>query len=514
MMGYGRPMPAGVRWAQWARVVGVLLGWGTAVLLCGATAAAQLGASGTGAPDDSLRLSLDAAIARALDCGEEMQAAQSDLDATKAIYVQTRATALPQLHLSSSYTRQIESVFQGNFPEMQPFEADTAASDHQRIVDLEGAMPTAGLSSLGAIFSSSSFASENTWMAGLTLSQKVFEGGSIWHSIAAARNAMGYALNAREDRRSEVILGVRLAYLAALVNDRGVRIAELSLEQAETQLERVRLSAEAGQASEYDQLQAEVARDNQIPVVREARNQRDVAYLELCRLVNLPASDRLVLVSPILEDAAIPADPAAVDTTGLVAAALRAPAIVALEEALSARKHAVPVAASGHWPALSLFASLSQQAYPQDVAPVRDDWVKDVRAGAEVSWSLFDGLRTSGAVQESKARRDQASQALLQTREFFRLAVIKNEGDLARAAADLVAQARTVQLAARAHELATLRFEEGASDQLEVNIIRIAYQVALVNEARARHDYFATLARLERYSAQPLFSNLAPSGDR
>ncbi len=511
MMKCWNPMPTGKRQA---RAAGMLVGLEIAALLCTTVAGAQSAAYGTGAPDDSLRLSLDEAIARALDIGEEMQAAESELDAAKAIYVQTRATALPQLHLSSNYTRQLESVFQGNFPEIKPFEADTLASDHERIVDLEEAMPAAGLSSLAAIFSSSSFASENTWTAGLSLSQKLFDGGSIWHSIAAARNAMAYALNSREDRRAEVILGVRQAYLGALLADRSVRIAELSLEQAETQLERVRLGVEAGQISEFDLLQAEVARDNQIPIVKEVRTLREVAYLELCRLVNLPSSERVVLVSPILEDAAIPADPAAVDTTGLVAEALRAPGIVALEEALSARNHAVPVAASGYWPALSLFASLSQQAYPEDFAPTRDDWVKDVRAGAEVSWSLFDGLRTKGAVQESKARRDEASQALNQAREFTRLAVIKNEGDLVRAAALLQAQSRTVQLAARSHELAILRYEEGASDQLEVNTIRIAYQLALVNEAQARHDYFATLARLERYSARPLFSNLAPSGGR
>ena len=82
-------------------------------------------------------------------------------------------------------------------------------------------------------------------------------------------------------------------------------------------------------------------------------------------------------------------------------------------------------------------------------------------------------------------------------------------GGEARTAADLRARARTVELARRAFDLANIRYEEGASDLIEVADSRIAFQIAQTNEAQARHDYFVALARLERLTGRPLFTEAA-----
>lgn len=463
---------------------------------------------------DTLRLSLAECERLALDRGEEMKLAAADLQTAQALYQQARATAMPQLHFSTTYTRQIESVFRSSAGgDFSAFDPDTLAPLEDRVRDLEKALPTSGLAGLAGLFSNTSFGSENSWVANLSLSQKLIEGGSIWNSIAAAKHAMRAADLIQADRAAETALQVREAYLQALLADRSVAIAQLALEQAESQLQRVRLRHDAGSASEFELLQAEVQRDNQIPTVMRARAGREVAYLELARLTNVPGDRAIRLETPILDDAAVPAEPAAVDTAGLVDLALRAAGVDALEEALQARENAVGVAASGKWPSLSLFADYSRQAYPDDPFPKSGQWQKDIRAGLVLNWSLFDGFRTRGAIQESKAKRSQAEQTLHQTRELIREAVRQSEWDMGRAAAELHARSRTVQLARRAHELATLRYEEGASDLLEVSDSRIAYQIAQLTEAEARRDYFSSLARLERYSGRPLFTALVPARD-
>lgn len=460
---------------------------------------------------DTLRLSLSECVRMALDRGEEMKQAEADHETARALYQQARSTAMPQLNFSTNYTRQIESVFRksagGDF---EIFEPDTLAPLEDRVRDLEDALPMSGLAGLAGLFSNTSFGSKNTWTASLSLSQKLFEGGSIWNSIAAAKHAMRAAALIRNDQAEQTILQVREAYLNALLADRVVRIAELALQQSESQLQRVRLRQEAGGASEFELLQVEVERDNQVPAVMQARTGREVAYLELERLANIPTDRPIRLETPILADAAVPKEPALVDTTGLVDLALRAAGIDALNEVLHARESAIGVAASGKWPALSLFADYSEQAFPSDPIPKSDQWQKDIRAGVVFNWSLFDGFRTRGAIQETKAKRSQAEQTLRQTRELIREAVRQSQSDLHHAAADLHARSRTVQLARRAYELASLRYDEGASDLLEVSDARIAYQIAQSNEAQARHDYFSALARLERYSGRPLFTALVP----
>jgi len=488
----------------------ILRGLGLALALV-AFAATLLPAHAAGS--DTLRLSLPDCVRMALDRGEEMKQAQEDYANARAAYVQARSIALPQLNLSTGYTRQIESVFrQSTDVDFEPFEPDTLAPLEDRVRAIEDALPTSGLAGLGALFSNTSFGSENTWTATLSLSQKIFEGASIWKSIVAAKHAMRAAELLRRDREEETTLWVREAYLNALLAGRGVQITKLALAQTESQLQRVRLRHDAGSASEFELLQAEVQRDNQIPAVLQAQSMQEVAVLELARLVNIPAGTPIALTTLLLDDGAVPAEPAGIDTTGLVALALEASGVTALEEVVHAREHAVGVAASGKWPSLFAYADYSRQAFPRDLFPVADDWQKDVRAGLVLNWSLFDGLRTRGLIQESKARRAQAEYTLRQTSELIGQAVRRSQWDLHRAAADLHARSRTVQLARRAHELASLRYEEGASDMIEVSDVRIALQLAQMNEAQARHDYFLALARLERYSGKPLLAEAMPIG--
>jgi len=461
---------------------------------------------------DTLRLSLDECVNRAISQGEDMRLAEANYASVRAIYLQARSTALPQLNLNAVYTRQIRSIYQqsgaNNGPSFNPDTTNTNALDRVRYIEKN--IGLAAQSGVGSLLSGTGFGSTNAYIAALTLRQKLLEGGSIWGSIAAAKHAIVSARSARTDKKEEVVLKVREAYMAALLADRGVRIAELGLAQAESQLKRVQLRQDAGEASEFALLQAEVQRDNQIPAVLQARTQRQLAYLEVARLSNLSSMARLLLTTPVLEDVTVPENPAAVDTTGLVEMALRNPGIVALEQEVEARGHAVTVASSGKWPSLSAVAYYAEQAYPTDLFPDRGDLMKDVSAGLQLTWNLFDGLRTRGAIQQSKADRERTALTLQQTRKLVREAVLQSQLDLERASADLHARSRTVELAKRAYELSSLRFDEGASDLLEVQDARIGYQMAQTNEARARYDYFVALARLERYSGRPVFTSAVP----
>jgi len=461
---------------------------------------------------DTLRLSLAACQERAIAVGEEMRIANAEYEATIGIYRQARSDVLPHLTLNSSYARQFESVFrnEGNFSNIAPFEPDTLATLEQRVRDLERALPTAPFASLGGLFDSGPFASEHTYIATLGLTQKVFEGGALWGAVKAARHALQSYDARRIDRESEVKMLVREAYLGALLADRGVEIAELALQQAATQLQRVRVRQEAGQSAEFDLLQAEVQHDNQLPVVKQAHNRRAVAYLQLCGIANLPANVPLRLTTPLLSGFPVPDAPmAGIDTTGIFASALANPNIEALDEEWQARRAGITVAGRDAWPAISLFANWSEQAFPHDSWPSRDDWARDVNAGVRVDWTIFDGLNTSGAKHEARARAELAAGELASGREMMQLLVARELGELERAAADLRARGRTESVAKRAVDLAGLRYEEGASSLLEVEDARTAYQVAQGSVATARHDLCVALARLERYSGRPLFTELA-----
>ena len=81
---------------------------------------------------------------------------------------------------------------------------------------------------------------------------------------------------------------LREAYFDAVLSDRLVAIAEATLAQAEQTAEQVRQQREAGRMAEFDLLRSQVTRDNQRPEVIRRRNARDVAYLRLKQLLDIP----------------------------------------------------------------------------------------------------------------------------------------------------------------------------------------------------------------------------------
>jgi outer membrane protein TolC len=60
-----------------------------------------------------------------------------------------------------------------------------------------------------------------------------------------------------------------------------------------------------------------------------------------------------------------------------------------------------------------------------------------------------------------------------------------------------------VRQARRANQIATVRYNNGMSTQLEVSDSRLVAQRAEVNEAQALRDYLVGLAELERALGRP-----------
>src|SRR5690606_30470976 len=131
------------------------------------------------------------------------------------------------------------------------------------------------------------FGRENAWIAAATLNQPLFAGGRIVSGVQLAQHGEAAAEASLREARADVALQVRQAYYGALLAQEAESIVEASVELAQQHLDRVRLLLETGQASELDALRAEVELENLRPQLVQARNARELALLNLKRLVNL-----------------------------------------------------------------------------------------------------------------------------------------------------------------------------------------------------------------------------------
>ncbi len=470
-----------------------------AVLAVMLSAAPALRAQESPAP---VRLTMSEAVRRAVEYGEEVRFARSGVDQAHSQVIQARADALPQVRLGLTYQRTFYSPFASGGtagPGLPPFDPDTTLPLDRRIRYLEQEYPNVLERQIGGLFSATPFGRPNTWTGNITVSQLLFQGPKVGAALAGARAYERAAREQLEETRQDIAYRTRLAYLNALFAERLLGIAEGGKALADEQLRRVELNQRVGAAADYDLLRAQVEAANQEPRVIGARNDRDIALLQLRALINLPASTPIELDAGVLAAADSLVEP---DWPALRTEAARRSSIAAAEAGVDVARQAVRVYRGDYWPAFRLNMYFGQQSYPDAVLP--GSWRRDWNASLSVSVPLFDGMRTRGQVSLARAQLSQAELQLAQARETVDLEVERARSELVRARSLLDARRQTVTQAARAQHLASVRFANGITTQLEVSDARLALQQAQVNEAQASRDYLVGLAALERALGRPV----------
>jgi outer membrane protein TolC len=457
-----------------------------ALLTLALTAAPAARAQGSAAGADTVELSIEDAVARALRTGDEARLAAAQVEIAEAQADVARASALPQLRLNSTYQHVIEN---------------------------------ARAQAVGQIFNQ-----PNTYNTNLNLSQTFFQGGREIAGIRAAGRVRDAARLSATETRARVALDVQRAYLGSLLAGRLVDIAASGYRLASERLTQVEQFQQAGRAARYDVLRARVERANYEPQLIQARNDRELALIELRRLTNIPPEVPLRLTTTVDTTAVRTLLAAARDT--LDGPADR-PSVRAAELTLQARRLGVSAARADWLPTVSAFIQAGYQAFPTsgfpsrwgaletvpcagadpDCTPTRRQnggWFSDRAVGVQVSWPLFDGLRAKGNMDLARAQARAAEVALQQEREEVAVEVAQARAGVERARALWAAQRSNVTEADEAFRLASLRYTRGLGTQLESSDAQLALLTAQTNEARALYDLYLASAELARALGRPV----------
>jgi outer membrane protein TolC len=420
---------------------------------------------------DTLRVSLDEAVARALANSEEARIADAQVQWAGGRVKEALSEALPHVSYSFGYTRKLDSFY-------EDFAGDSGLAD---------------------LFGNTTFGAANTWSGRLTASQVLWSSGKVGAGLAAARAARTSAESNRTERQADIELYVRRAYLDAVLAVEVARIASANREQAEKQAYEVAMWQSEGKRSEYDLLRARVDAANTEPVAVGAANDREIALLELKRLLNVPYGQPVALTTPL----SFEGDMVPVMAAAAYDASDRA-AIAAAEADEEAYRQLMKIERGRRWPDVVASTSLVHEAYPSDGVPGSSEFLRDWNASVEVRFPIFLGGRTAGAIQRAQADYEQARARADQVRESAELEVEKRVGEVERTMALLSARREAVHWAQRAYELAGVRFDNGLATQLEVSDARVENARAEVNEVQAIRDYLVALAMLEHALGHPV----------
>jgi outer membrane protein TolC len=437
-----------------------------------------------------MTLTLEEALAMAEAKSEQIVIARAGVSRADGDKLRARSERFPQLSLSASYDRTLASEFDDLFDNLGN--------------DAEGGD--------GASFEDLPFGRKNIWRVNLSFSQSLWTGGRIAAQEAIADAGRSTADIALASARAQLSLDIVRAYYDAALSERLVAIAEATHQQADAVLRQAQVSFRAGAVPEFDQLRAQVTRDNQRPIVIRRRSDRDLAYLRLKQMLELPADARLQLTTALDDEALAPpvrfAEAAAIaerNPAGAASAPAVARATVRQAESLvQMREASIDIARAGRLPTVSVTSSYGRVTYPAgffpDVTDLRTNWT----IGVVAQMPILTGGRLRADEMIARADKQEAEARLQQTRELAELDTRSAYEELMAARASWEASAGTVTQAARAHEIAQIRYRQGISTQLELSDARLLYEQAQANRAQAARDLQVARARIALLPDLPL----------
>ena len=346
------------------------------------------------------------------------------------------------------------------------------------------------------------FGSAHAYRAGLTASYMVFSGGrAIAQSRAAASTRRAAEINAATTR-AQVRLDVTQAYYDAMLAERLWRIADWTLEQAESTHRRVSLLSNAGRAPEFDVVRAKAARDRQHPVVIQRAAERDIAMLRLRQLLHAAPTAELSLPTDLLASA--PPAPAPERRDAAAGTSANRAAVLEAEEMVARGEQLLQASQAGRLPAVTVTSTYERVAYPLDGTPSWNNSRANWTVGARIDFPVMTGGKQQGSDAMARAELDAARARLRLTQQLAELDTRSTLARLAAAEATLTASDASVEEATRAYAIAQLRYREGVSIQLELSDARLLLEQARADQARAARDVSIERVRATLLTDLPL----------
>jgi outer membrane protein len=469
-------------------------------------------------PSQARAISLEEAVRTAEAQSEAIRIARAGVQRSQGQQYQARSQRLPQLNASASYTRTLASQFDigGSAPAVDTtkpappptpcdqYLRDATATTTERLAGLEDASRCALGQNPFSSFGNLGFGAKNQYNAGLAFSQSLFSGGRISAQNAVANSGRRSAEIELAAQRAQVRLDVTQAYYDAALADRLVALAESSAVQTDKVLRQTQLARTVGNVSEFELLRAQVSSSNQRPIVIQRQSDREVAYLRLKQLLNLPLENAIQLTTvvddPVATTAALNAT---VEITGDTVAVDRA-TVRQAAEAIDAQRGLLRVAKAQRFPTLALTSQYGKVAFPLTNFPGSGDFRTNWTVALGTQFPLFTGGRIKGDQMVAEANVRDAQARYDQLREFAALDSRVTINDLLQARAAWQASLGTAEQANRAYSIAEVRYKEGISTQLELNDARILLEQAVANRALAARNLQVARVKLELLPDLPL----------
>jgi len=415
-------------------------------------------AESTPSPD---RLTLDQAIALALQSHPSILAARGTARVQEARVGETKSDFYPHLDITSSYRRAT-----ANFaPSSQ-----TGSS----------------LNEIGASQPSNSNQAFNNYSASLSLQQRIFDFGKTGAAVEAARESLLASRYDIEATRGNVVLNVKIAYFGLLGARHLVRVNEETVQQFEQHLQQAQGFYNIGTRPKFDVTKAEVDLTNARLNLIQSRNAAEVARITLANAIGLP--DRPIGdLEELLDFKKVEISEAEAQEEAL----RRRPELLSSAANRRAGEASIRSAQRNFFPVLS---GIADYTYKGQQFPLVWNW--DV--GLNLSFPLFSGYLLKSQLAEARANLTTIEANQESLRQNILLEVRQSYLNLVEAGERVRLSELVVRQAEENLALANGRFQAGVATSVERTDAQVSLTNAKTSQIQALYDYKVDEARLEK----------------
>jgi outer membrane protein TolC len=325
----------------------------------------------------------------------------------------------------------------------------------------------------------------------LTLNQPVYTGGRLTGSYRIAKASHEIAEADLETRQADVTLQVTEAFYGLLLARASVEVTEQAIETAEEFLRVVKARYDAGEASGFEVLRAEVEVSNLKPALIGARNGVALSELALKTAMGIDPDEDIDFVGSFGEVSFDIERRTAIET-----ALEQRPEIGIVNLRRDIAAESIRLAKAGRLPSLAVSANYDLRS--DELSLDTGEMEKTYAGYLVMSFPIFDGLRTKSQISQAYSQLKQAEISKANLEDLVELETRSALLDIESALETLRSQERNVEMAEEGLEIANDRYVQGYATNLEVMDAQLALNRARTNRIHALHDLNLAISRTKK----------------
>ncbi len=431
-------------------------------------------------------LTIDRAVAIALERNHTLMSAQYDLSASRWGRWNAVTNFLPKVELVSSATRiDNDTYLRAN-----------AAVDFIKLGAAQLGIPQSALDNIKP------FAYKNTYGTDFTVVQPVFNGGLEIVGLRAANAVKDRSEFSLQDTEQDVIARVRIGYLTVLKTQELVALAGESVDRTKRYLETTKRRAELGSRTQTDVLRWEVQSSADEANLITATNYLELAKLQMNDLLGLDLStqfgyEKIVSADTAGTDVSTASRLAAagIDSTRVTVAALSAhPSMLMLDASLKLASANISKAWTGFLPRVNFVYQYGWEHNDN----IKLDGIRPWVLSLQLRYPIFSSFSDFTSLEQSYAEYYRTEEQVESYRTGLVMQATNAQLNVNAALKKIETTHKGYRQATDVLNSVTRRYESGGASNLDLIDAQTAYTSAKTAYISAVYDYYISEIQFAR----------------